>query len=268
MRIGRSTIFAGGGALAGFALGILCGCLIFKRKYGMYEAAVKKEYDRIRQENKELEEKLKHKYDPVGKPGSPVVTLDDRYSDYEKEQLMQIYRDTVDGADYGVPSVNADDEDEDPDILEALALSEDDDEDEHVVYDVTPDPRYPVPEPVNGIRPPYLISEDEFCDGGELNAKVYLTYFLGDGKLCDANGLVYIEDRIIGEGVVLAHAKTDILLHVRNERLGADYEVEYDERRYSEVFGSGNGSLKRRRRVEQLEWTEMLDIDDDLDPRD
>ena len=84
-------------------------------------------------------------------------------------------------------------------------------------------------------REPYVISPDEY-DGNADFDKITLTYYQ-DGVLADDNDEeIEDPDETVGEESLdhFGEYEEDIV-YVRNERLGIDYEVSRDRRRYADV---------------------------------
>ena len=93
------------------------------------------------------------------------------------------------------------------------------------------------------INGPYVITPEDFGDGNFDHALHCVTYYR-DGILAD-DWLVQLDiDETIGEDS-LSHFgdSVDDVIHVRNERLGADYEVVRDPRTYAEAEAASNASL-------------------------
>lgn len=86
------------------------------------------------------------------------------------------------------------------------------------------------------INAPYVITPQDFADGNYDYAPYSLTYYC-DGVLADDWDVVQDIEETIGEES-LAHFGdfADDVVHVRNERLQADYEVVKDPRPYSEIL--------------------------------
>lgn len=85
------------------------------------------------------------------------------------------------------------------------------------------------------VRPPYVISPDEFAEDDEFD-KIDLTLY-ADGVLTDEDDEV-IDDanEIVGKDNLKSFGVfEEDCVFVRNERLKADYEVLLDVRKYSEV---------------------------------
>lgn len=94
-------------------------------------------------------------------------------------------------------------------------------------------------EEVPYINGPYVISPDEFGDGNYDHSLYCLTYF-ADGILsndwyekCD------IEETIGEDSLDHFGDYTEDVVHVRNERMNADYEVTRDPRNYADMVASG-----------------------------
>ena len=91
---------------------------------------------------------------------------------------------------------------------------------------------------------PYVITESEFRnDMVKEHEKISLTYYRGDDTLCEADG-TYIPDQDGTAGDENLHNYFGLasgdpnLLHVRNERVGCDFEVSLDTGTFQqEVLG-------------------------------
>lgn len=89
----------------------------------------------------------------------------------------------------------------------------------------------------------YLITDEEFFDDyvdeeGRVYDKITLNWFEGDSTLADDDEQMIPEvDRIVGLDNMsrFGEGEDSMILHIRNEKLRADYEVSKDEREYSEV---------------------------------
>lgn len=93
-------------------------------------------------------------------------------------------------------------------------------------------------EEVPYINGPYVIRPEDFADGNYDHDLHSLTYY-SDGVLAD-DWLVQLDiDETIGEDS-LEHFgdHVDDIIHVRNERLKADYEVVKDPRTYTEMVAN------------------------------
>jgi len=90
---------------------------------------------------------------------------------------------------------------------------------------------------------PYLIDQEEFMDEysneeGEVYDKIYLHWYDGDGVLCDdQDQIIPLADEIIGLDNMnrFGEGEDSMILHIRNEKQRADYEVEKNDSTYSEV---------------------------------
>ena len=86
---------------------------------------------------------------------------------------------------------------------------------------------------VNG---PVLILPEDFGDGDYDHELHCLTYY-ADGVLADDWGKKYDVDETIGEDSIEHFGDyVEDVIHVRNERLNADYEVARDPRNYADVI--------------------------------
>lgn len=98
---------------------------------------------------------------------------------------------------------------------------------------------------------PYVISEEEFTHGlAEEFQKIYLSYYPGDGVVCDEQDRV-VEDveSAIGINNLAGFSDEDVvLLHIRNSRLQADFEITREVGSYREaVLGVEPGPVMERR---------------------
>ena len=94
-------------------------------------------------------------------------------------------------------------------------------------------------DPVDAAIPgPYVITPEAYGDGNYDHDLYCITYY-ADHVLADDWWQVLDIEETIGEDS-LEHFgdHTDGVVHVRNERLRADYEVVYDDRRFAEVVAS------------------------------
>lgn len=99
-------------------------------------------------------------------------------------------------------------------------------------------------------KEPYLISEDEFESVNEFE-KEDLVYWEADDTLSDSRDEV-VDDVIGVVGYSLTGFGDDEFIHVRNERLGIDFEIQRMEGSYQEnILGiKPNRARSRRDRME------------------
>lgn len=112
---------------------------------------------------------------------------------------------------------------------------------------------------------PYLIDLEEFMEEytdekGRVYDKMNLVWFEGDGVLSDeSETMVDNADEIVGLDNMnrFGEGEDSMILHIRNEKAGTDYEVAKDERSFSHVvFGITEAELEdtpRKRAKKQLE---------------
>lgn len=85
------------------------------------------------------------------------------------------------------------------------------------------------------INGPYVISPDDFADGNYDFDCYSLTYY-ADGVLADDWGVKLDIDETIGDDALNHFDEyTEDVVHVRNERTRADYEVARDPRKYADA---------------------------------
>ena len=96
------------------------------------------------------------------------------------------------------------------------------------------------PKPIDHDEP-YVISPDEFGEFDDYE-QISLTYYEGDGFLADdMDELVDdIEDVVGFESLNHFGEYEEDAVHVRNDRLKADYEILVDTRSYREVHGKAD----------------------------
>lgn len=85
---------------------------------------------------------------------------------------------------------------------------------------------------------PFVISIEEFMESDPPYGKCSITYFAEDNVLMDEREDVMVIDETVGEdclGQFGSMSQDPNTVYVRNDRLGADYEIVLDERAYSEV---------------------------------
>lgn len=76
---------------------------------------------------------------------------------------------------------------------------------------------------------PYIISAQQFATDG-LQDKITLTYYINAGLVCEEEQALEDPDNVIGtEFTEHFHDDEEGVVYVRNERLGADYEVLLDD---------------------------------------
>lgn len=86
---------------------------------------------------------------------------------------------------------------------------------------------------------PYIIHRDEYDDNENDFTQTTLTYYSGDQILCDEGDVpIYNPDQVAGE-LKFGHGSRDPnVVYVRNEKLGAEYEILLDKGFYTvEVLG-------------------------------
>lgn len=86
---------------------------------------------------------------------------------------------------------------------------------------------------------PYVISVEEFMEQEDVYDKLTITYFEGDGTLCDERDEVVddVEGTVGSDSFSQFGFKSDDenVVYVRNERLKTDFEVILDKQKYIEV---------------------------------
>lgn len=139
-----------------------------------------------------------------------------------------------------------DQDDEDEDDLDDLDEIEDEDDEEECGFDEAEIHDYHLlakkygregdgDDEVQYINGPYVISPDEFGDGNFKHALKCLTYY-ADGVLSNDWYETFDVEETIGEEALkhFGDYQTDVV-HVRNEREEADYEVVRDPRTFADV---------------------------------
>lgn len=104
----------------------------------------------------------------------------------------------------------------------------------------------------DSIHAPYIISLEEFSEGGEIFDKISIYYYSEDGVLVDDNKEVVVDvDEMIGNDTLSCFVDNfSEVVYVRNERFNIDYEVILLEENYSEsVLGFKKEKGKRRRDI-------------------
>lgn len=123
---------------------------------------------------------------------------------------------------------------------------------------VTVDPLEERHESVMGRDPnrPYVVSQQEFLDGEVGYDQVTVTYYSGDGQLCDENEQIMDDiegsvgiDNLDRFGL---QSEDENIVYVRNERIGLDYEIIRDPGLYSVIVA---GQTPVIRGVEDPEQT-------------
>ncbi len=105
---------------------------------------------------------------------------------------------------------------------------------------------------------PYIISSEEFMLNEPENSQTTLTYYLGDGTLADEREqeIPFVEP-VVGEENLYHFGRgsgDDNLVYIRNERLGADYEVVKSDGKYAyEVLGFQHSDGGARGRIQENE---------------
>lgn len=95
-------------------------------------------------------------------------------------------------------------------------------------------------------KEPYLISEDEFESVNEFE-KEDLVYWEADDTLSDSRDEI-VDDVVGVVGYSLTEFGDDEFIHVRNERLGIDFEIQRMEGSYQEnILGIKPGRTRSRR---------------------
>ena len=170
---------------------------------------VKTRYDRIVQE--EIDSFKETYAECMGRRNRDAGSCENEWDDFEEE--------------------DEDDEDDDPDIFDYHRLSE--------TYKGTGEEAENDGEgggdDVPYINGPYVISPDDFADGNYDFDCYSLTYY-ADGVLADDWGVkLDIEDTIGEDAVNHFDEYAEDVVHVRNERNRADYEVARDPRNYADA---------------------------------
>ena len=94
-----------------------------------------------------------------------------------------------------------------------------------------------------GSTPPFVISDTEMYDMRQEYDKVTLVYYAGDNTLADEDDFIIDDvEAIIGEDNLDSfgtECEDPDMVHIRNERLGSDYEVIRANSRYMDVVLGG-----------------------------
>ena len=92
--------------------------------------------------------------------------------------------------------------------------------------------------PIEGNYRPYIIDIDTFDETADGYSKVELSYYMGDSTLVDSEEeIVSTADTIGVDNLELFEQLDSDILYVRNESLGADYEVTKVLSSYSQIVG-------------------------------
>lgn len=104
---------------------------------------------------------------------------------------------------------------------------------------------------------PYVIHKDEFYSEESGYTQSTLTYYAGDDILVDEDDTpIYNHDQVIGSPIKFGHGSGDPnVVHIRNDRRRAEYEVIFDPSLYSkEVLGI---EIENNTRVQDLRHSRM-----------
>jgi hypothetical protein len=92
--------------------------------------------------------------------------------------------------------------------------------------------------PIEGNYRPYIIDVDTFDETADGYSKVELSYYMGDSTLVDSEEeIVSTADTIGIDNLELFEHLDEDVFYVRNESLGADYEVTKVLSSYSQIVG-------------------------------
>ena len=92
--------------------------------------------------------------------------------------------------------------------------------------------------PIEGNYRPYIIDIDTFDETADGYSKVELSYYMGDSTLVDSEEeIVSTADTIGIDNLELFEQLDSDIIYVRNESLGADYEVTKVLSSYSQIVG-------------------------------
>lgn len=97
-------------------------------------------------------------------------------------------------------------------------------------------------EPTTG--EPYVISCDQYTDENIMYDKLELQFYTGDGCLVDErDDLVSDFMYLLGADpvVLLAEAEDPSVIYVRNEQMGADFEIQVNECEWSDTISGKRG---------------------------
>jgi hypothetical protein len=122
--------------------------------------------------------------------------------------------------------------------LEEVGSGDDEDEEDDQEDDDSP------PESVSrDPTRPYAITNEEFLTEFEDFNKISLTFYMGDGTLCDERDAPIRDTSIVGKGFADLFGQDPAdpdIIHVRNEKLTVDFEIARRHGTYTEeVLGYG-----------------------------
>lgn len=114
-------------------------------------------------------------------------------------------------------------------LIEDLGYNQTDPEGVHKIITVRSDDR------------PYLISHEEWVEGFDGHEAAILRYYVGDDTLAGNDDNIPVDEDAVGvefSGKFGERSRDKDIVYVRNERLGADFEIHRDLRTFGEaVYG-------------------------------
>ena len=161
-----------------------------------------------------------------------------------KETWARMARENSDESDGESEDDSEDDGEDDEDEPEDDEEDEDFDESDYIQYNKLAgsykhDGEGEGDDEVPYINGPYLITPEEFGNGVGSEHELHSITYYSDGVLADDWDVILDLDDTIGEESIEHFGDhVDDVIHVRNERLQADYEVVRDDRTYTDVLAT------------------------------
>lgn len=245
MPVSKKAIVGVISVLSSFGLGSAAGYFVAKRRLSLYYmrqaeieiADAKATYERLREEHQEeirslAVRELLDKYQ-----GNPT-TLNGNTSDTTKKSTRKPRKTTASSTRKN-PSVTLGVREEPRNIVhnpsedaKAAVITIIDDGSNADTLDLSDDELSK-----RDSRAPYIITIDEFMEGGTGTAQVTFTYYEGDNTLSDEKDSI-IDDptKLIGtDNLKFGHgSRDDNAVYIRNERIALDMEVVRSQGKYSE----------------------------------
>lgn len=114
-------------------------------------------------------------------------------------------------------------------LIQELGYDQEDDEGKHEIVTIRSNDR------------PYLISHEEYVEGMDGHDPLILRYYEGDDTLAGADDDIEVDGDAVGvefSGKFGERSRDKDIVYVRNEKLGADFEIHRDLRTFAEaVYG-------------------------------
>lgn len=233
----EQLIMLAAGVMIGGGVGYMVADIRLKKKY---EQAVKIEVEDFKDVYKRI-----HKLDEYSDIEGLVAGSGEGIQKGHQEALREqrnVYADTLQGLEYTTSEeVETDGESATVTETEVTKFQGPDGRTIHQVEEVVVHNVFDQPQP-NPVEledrdptKPYVISYEEFMENGTRDS-ITVTYFIGDEVLIDEQEDVIDDiDSLIGLASLerFGHgSQDDSIVYVRNERLGADFEVVRDEGSY------------------------------------